>query len=162
MAVVAAPTATAAFVRKLHSPGVLDSWRTKYAPQGQRFRRRCCGCGGSGGSGGSGGGGGGVGGSGGDVRRSRRLLLVLCGDGSDSKKLLPPKMVSWEYLLRPVASQHISWDVLFTHCNEFVPDSLELSHPQNASWELFFTVRNEQRPRLESLSSLTSSNRPPQ
>ena len=41
--------------------------------------------------------GGGVGGGGGN-RRSRRWLLVLCGDGSDSKKLLPPKTVSWEHL----------------------------------------------------------------
>ena len=38
MAVVAAPTATAAFARKLHSPGVLNSRRTKHSPQGQRFR----------------------------------------------------------------------------------------------------------------------------
>ena len=36
-------------------------------------------------------GGGGGGGGGGDARRSHRWLLVLCGDGSDSKKLLPPK-----------------------------------------------------------------------
>ena len=68
------------------------------------------GCGGSGGSGGSrgsggsGGGGGAGGGGGGDARRSRRRLLVLCGDGSDSKKLLPPKTVSWKHLVRPVAT----------------------------------------------------------
>ena len=44
------------------------------------------------GSGGSGGGG--RGGVGGDARRSRRWLLVLCGDGSDSEKLLPAKTAS--------------------------------------------------------------------
>ena len=46
MAVMAAPTSTAAFVSKLHSPGVLNSRRTKHSPQGTRFRRRWCGCGG--------------------------------------------------------------------------------------------------------------------
>ena len=40
-------------------------------------------------------------------------LLVWCGDGSDSKKRLPPKTVSWENLFRPVATQDISWEVLF-------------------------------------------------
>ena len=68
IAVVAAPTATAAFARKLHSPGVINSRRTKHLPQGQRFRRHWCESGGSGG--------GGVGGGGGDARRSRRWLLV--------------------------------------------------------------------------------------
>ena len=53
--------------------------------------------------------GGWVGGGGGDARRSRRWLLVLCGDGSDSKTILPPKTVSWEHLFRPVATQHDSW-----------------------------------------------------
>ena len=57
--------------------------------------------------GGVGGGGGGTGG-GGDARRSHRWLLVLCGDGSDSKKLSPPKTVSREHLFRPIATQHIS------------------------------------------------------
>ena len=41
--------------------------------------------------------GGGVGGGGGN-RRSRRWLLVLYGDGSDSKKHCPPKTVSWSQL----------------------------------------------------------------
>ena len=103
--------------------------------------------------GGVGGGGGGVG----DARKSRRWLLVLCGDGSDSEKLLPSKTVSWEHLFRPVATQQISWEVLFTHRNEPLHDPLEPSHPQNASQELFFTVRNERRPRLESLSALPPS-----
>ena len=48
MAAVAASTATAAFARKLHSPGVINSWRTKHLPQGQRFRRQWCESGGSG------------------------------------------------------------------------------------------------------------------
>ena len=47
--------------------------------------------------------GGGVGGGGGDRRRSR-WLLVSCGDGSGSKKFLPPKTVSWELLTRTVAT----------------------------------------------------------
>ena len=52
---------------------------------------------------GAGGGvGGGRGGGGGGDPRSRRLLLVLCGDGSNSKMLLPAKTVSWEHLVRPV------------------------------------------------------------
>ena len=101
----------------------------------------------------------GGGGGGGDARRSRRWLIVLCGDGGDSKKLLPPKTVSWEHLFRPVATQHISWEVLFTHRNELLLDSLEPSHPQNASRELFFTVGNERPPRLESLSALPPSDR---
>ena len=100
----------------------------------------------------------GVGGDGGgDARRSRRWLLVLCGDGSDSKKLLPPKTVSWDHHFRPVATQYISWEVLFTHRNELLHDPLEPSHAQGASWELVSTLRNEQRPRLESLSALGSS-----
>ena len=159
MAVVAAPTATAAFARKLHLPGVMNSRRTKHSPQGQRFRRRWCGCGGCGGSGS---GAGGCGGAGGNVRRSRRWLLVLCGDGSDSKKLLPPKTVSWEHLFRPVATQHISWDVLFTHRNELLHDPLEPLHPQIASWELVSTLHNERRPRLKSLSALPPLDHPPQ
>ena len=122
MAVVAAPTATAAFVRKLYSPGVLNSRRTKHSPQGQRFRLRWCGCGGCGGSGV--GGVGGCGGGGGDARRSRRWLLVLCSDGSDSKKVSPTKTVSWGYLFRPVATQLLSWDVLLTHRNELLHDPL--------------------------------------
>ena len=125
MAVVAAPTATAAFARKLHSPGVLNSRRTKHSPQGQRFQRRWCGSGGSGG--------GEVGGGGGDARRSRRWLLVLCGDGSDSKKLLQPNTGSWEHLFRPVATQHVSWEVLFTLRNELLHNPLEPLYPQNAS-----------------------------
>ena len=153
LAVVAAPTATAAFARKLHAPGVINSRQTKHSPQGQRFRRPWCGSGRSGGGGVGGGGGGG----GGDARRSRRWLLVLCGDGSDSNQLLPPKTVSWENLFRPVATQHISWEVLFTHRNELLDDPLEPSHPQNTSWELVSTLRNEQRPRLKSLSALGSS-----
>ena len=40
-------------------------------------------------------------------------LLVWCGDGSDSKKRLPPKTVSWAHLFRLVATQHISWEVVF-------------------------------------------------
>ena len=48
------------------------------------------------GAGGGIGGGGGGGGVGGDARISRRWLLVLCGDGSDSEKLLPAKIASWE------------------------------------------------------------------
>ena len=79
--------------------------------------------------------GGGRGGGGGDAR-SRRLLLILCGDGSNSKMLLPAKSASWEHLFRPVATQHISWEVVFTHHNELLHDSLEPSHPQNVSWSL--------------------------
>ena len=105
---------------------------------------------------------GGCGGGGGDARRSRRWLLVLCGDGSDSKMLLPGKTVSWEHLFRPVATQHISWDVRFTHRNELLHDPLEPSHPQIASWELISTLRNERRPRLKSLSALPPSDHPPQ
>ena len=146
---MAAPIATAAFARQLHSPGVLNSRRTKHSPQGQRFRRRRCGSGGSGGGGG-------------DARRSRRWFLVLCGGGSDSKKPLPPKTVSWEHLFRPVATQQISWKVLFTYHNELLHEPLEPSHPQNASWELFSTFRNERRPRLQSLSALPPPDRPPQ
>ena len=141
MVVVAAPTATAAFARKLSSPGVLNSRRTKHSPQGQRFRLRWCCCGGCGGSGG--GGVGGCGGGGGDTRSSRRWFLVRCSDGSDSKKVTPPKTVSWESLFRPVATQLLSWDVLFTHRNELLHDPLEPSHLQNVSWELISTLRNE-------------------
>ena len=42
--------------------------------------------------------GGGVGGGVGNRRRNRLWLLVLCGDGSDWKKHLPPKTVTWEQL----------------------------------------------------------------
>ena len=65
-------------------------------------------------------------------------MLVLCGDGSDSKKLLPRETVSWRHLFRPVATQHISWEVLFTHGNELLRDPKEPSQAQNASCELFF------------------------
>ena len=76
----------------------------------------------------------GRGGGGGGDTRSRRLLLVLCGKGSNSKMLLPAKSVSWEHLFRPVATKHISWEVIFTHRNELLHDSLEPSHPH--TWEL--------------------------
>ena len=98
-----------------------------------------------------------VGGGGGDARGCRRLG----GDGSNSKKLLPPKTVSWEHLFRPVATQHISWEVLCTPRSKLLHDPREPLHPQNASWELIFTVRNERRPRLESLFVLPPSDRPP-
>ena len=111
------------------------------------------------GAGGGVGGGGGGGGS--DARRSRRWLLLLCGDGSDPNKFLPPKTVSWAHLFRPVATQDISREVVFTHRNELLHDPLEPSHPQNASWELVSTVRNERHPRLKSLSALPPSDRPP-
>ena len=104
--------------------------------------------------GGGGDGGGGGGGGGGDAGRSCRWLLVLCGDGSDSKWLLTPKTVSWELLFRPIATQNISWDALFTHRNELLHDPLEPLHPQNASWELVSTIRNERCQRLASLSAL--------
>ena len=45
-------------------------------------------------SSGVGSGGGGCGGGGGDAWRGGRWLLVLCGDESDLKMLLPPKTVS--------------------------------------------------------------------
>ena len=109
-----------------------------------------------------GGGGGGGGGGRGVARRSRRWLLLLCGDGRDSKKLLPPKTVSWEHLFRPVAIPNIAWDVLFIHRNELLHEPLEPLHPQNASWEVFSTLRNERRPRSESLSALPPSDCPPQ
>ena len=105
-------------------------------------------------------GGGGCGGGGSDARRSRRWLLLLCGDGSDPNKFLPPKTVSWEHLFRPVATQNISWEVLFTYGNELLHDPREPSLRQNASWELFSTLRNERRPRLKSLSALPPSDRP--
>ena len=64
-------------------------------------------------------------------------LLVLCVDGSDSKKRVPPKTVSWEHLFRPVATQHNSWEVLFTHRNELLHDPQEPSHPQRFMGVLF-------------------------
>ena len=39
-AMIAASTAAAAFVRKLHSLGALNSLRTQHSLQGQRLRRR--------------------------------------------------------------------------------------------------------------------------
>ena len=80
--------------------------------------------------------GGGVGG-GGDARRSRRLFLVLFGDGSGSKKLLPPKTVSWEHLFRTVATQHISWEVLLTYLNG-IPNEPQVSKTlHGSSFSLF-------------------------
>ena len=64
------------------------------------------------------------------------VVVVACfgGDGSDSKKLLPPKTVLWEHLFRPVATQHNSWEVLFTHHNELLHDPQEPSRrTRNAS-----------------------------
>ena len=111
---------------------------------------------------GAGGGVGSGGGGGSDARGSRRWLLLLCGDGSDPNKFLPPKTVSWDHLFRPVATQNISWEVLFTHRNQLLHDPREPSLRQNASWELFSTLRNERRPRLKSFSALPPSDRPPQ
>ena len=98
------------------------------------------------------GGGGGGGGAGDDASSSGRWSLVVCGEGSDSKNRLPAKTVSWEHFFRHVATQHFSWQVLFTHHNELLHDPSERLHPQNALWELVSTVRNERRPRSESLA----------
>ena len=87
------------------------------------------------------------------------MVARLCGDGSDSINLLPPKT---EHLFRPVATQHISWEVIFTHRNELLHEPLERSHPQNTSWELVSPLCNERRPRLKSLSALPPPDRPPQ
>ena len=80
--------------------------------------------------------------------------------GATRKKFLPPKMVSWGHLFRPIATQHISWEVVFTHRNELLHDPREPSLRQNAPWELFSTPRKERRPRLKSLSALPPLDRP--
>ena len=84
--------------------------------------------------------GGGDGGAGDNASRSRCSLLVVCGEGSDSKEPLPAKLLSWEHFFRLVATQPISWQVLFTHRNELLHDPLEQLHLQNASSELFFSI----------------------
>ena len=89
-------------------------------------------------------------------------MLVLCGNGRDSKKLLPPKTLSWEHLLRPIASQNISCEVHFAHRNKLLHDPLEPLHLQNSSWELVSTICNEVCQPLESLSALPPLDLPPQ
>ena len=37
---------------------------------------------------------------------------MSCGDGSDSKRFLPPKTVAWELVFGTVATQQVSWEVL--------------------------------------------------
>ena len=44
----------------------------------------------------------GGGGGGGEARRTRRWLLILCGDGSTSKKRLPPKRCQGMIFLDPL------------------------------------------------------------
>ena len=44
----------------------------------------------------------------------------------------------YHHLFQPVATQHISWEVLFTHGNELLRDPQEPSHVQNDSWDFFF------------------------
>ena len=78
---------------------------------------------------------GGVGGGGGGDRRRGRCLLVSCGDGSGSKKLLLPKMVSWEHLWDRCHHSLFHGGVVFTHHNVFLlHDPREPSCPQKASW----------------------------
>ena len=159
MVMVAAPTATAAFAQKLHSPGVINSRRTKHSPQGQRFRRRWRGCGGCGGSGS---GVGGCGGGGGDERKSRRWLLVLCGDvmGATRKSFYHQKRFHGSIFLDPLPPN-------IFHGRSFLPiaTSSSVAHWNRCTCktlhgsrtELVSTLCNEQRPQLISLSVLGSS-----
>ena len=89
-------------------------------------------------------------------------MRVLCHNGSDSKKLLPPKTVSWKHLFRPIATEDISWDVHFAHRNKLLHDPLELLHLQNASWELVSTICNELCQPLDLLLALPAFDCPPQ
>ena len=174
---VAAPTATAAFVRKLHSP------------QGKRFRRRWCGCWGSCRSGGGGG-------------RDRQVVLVLvatvvlvvmdpvdpCLDSCvrrrsrrrshshQSRNGAPVAVVV--VVAEVVVAEAMQGEVVVgcSFCVVMGATRKKLSPPKTVSWEhLFlpvatqyiswevrFTHRNERRPRLKSISVLAPSGLPPQ
>ena len=88
-------------------------------------------------------------------------LLVLCGDGSDSKNRVPPKTVSCEHLFRPLATQHNSWEVVFTHRNELLHDPQEPSHPQRFMGDLFHHSKRA-TPTIRITCCDPPSDRPPQ
>ena len=85
----------------------------------------------------------GVGGGADNRRIGRCWLLLLCGDGSNWKKHLPPKTVSWEQLFGNHCHPTRFMEGPFYPQNEHLHDPREQLRPQNTSSELFLSIDNK-------------------
>ena len=65
--------------------------------------------------------------------------------GAIRKGFYHQKQFHGSSFLEAVATQHVSWEVVFTHRNELVQDSWEPWRLRNTSWERFFEVMNDKK-----------------